>query len=307
MLGHYGIHGWVGDAAMLDGMTTSATPVDQCPDMAFFVERGYAILPSVLSRDECAGWRRLAEGGLMSDEQLAGERRVTEEAARFGTMIHSHQLEFLAPLIGHQEALARLREMGFEDIRLWKANLISKPPGGRRLPWHQDGMMWNDERSYSWRTQMMFLMYYLSDTTRENGCLRVIPGSHRRRHPLHDAGIAHDAAFYAGTGADDPRLADAAEEIDVPMRSGDLLIGDARMLHATHANRTGSWRSVVTIWYYPWFSDLLPESRRWITDGCNHLHAGWSGEAKRHIVDLWPQCVERCQAVIDRSPGIKLR
>ena len=29
-------------------------------------------------------------------------------------------------------------------------------------------------------------MYYLVDTTPENGCLRVLAGSHLKRHPVHD-------------------------------------------------------------------------------------------------------------------------
>ena len=42
----------------------------------------------------------------------------------------------------------------------------------------------------------VFCMYYLTDTCRENGCLRVIPGSHTRHNPLHDlVAEPHSAAL----------------------------------------------------------------------------------------------------------------
>lgn len=46
--------------------------------------------------------------------------------------------------------------------------------------------MWDDPRAYSDFSPMIFLMYYLEDTTPENGCLRLLPGTHRSRHILHD-------------------------------------------------------------------------------------------------------------------------
>ena len=45
--------------------------------------------------------------------------------------------------------------------------------------------MWSDEpRAYSDLPPQLFAMFYLTDTSPRNGCLRVIPGSHRKRHRL---------------------------------------------------------------------------------------------------------------------------
>ena len=96
----------------------------------------------------------------------------------------------------------------------------------------------------------VFLMYYLVDTSPVNGCLRVIPRSHRHRFPQHE---------YEGHGTDiryeDPdtsiTYADAAGQIDVPIMAGDLLIGDSRVLHAPRANRADERRTVLTMWYLP--------------------------------------------------------
>ena len=112
----------------------------------------------------------------------------------------------MADLIGNPKALVALAAMGLTDCRFWKAVIISKPPGGPLLYWHQDCMMWQDPRAYSDVSPMIFLMYYLEDTSRHNGCLRVLPGSHRRRHPLHAMGVAHTPDINRMDDLDDPRF-----------------------------------------------------------------------------------------------------
>ncbi len=89
-------------------------------------------------------------------------------------------------------------------------------------------------------------MYYLTDTSPENGCLRVVPGSHRQKHPLHDADQAHDEALSRVDDPDDPLYGSLAEEKAVPVRAGDLVIGDSRLLHAAYANQSSQERSLIT-------------------------------------------------------------
>ena len=107
--------------------------------------------------------------------------------------------------------------------------IISKPPGGPLLYWHQDCVMWQYPRAYSAWSPMIFLMYYLEDTTRHNGCLRVLPGSHRRRHPLPGMGVAHTPGINRMDDLEDPRFLSYAGELDVPVTAGDL--GDRRCAH----------------------------------------------------------------------------
>ena len=98
---------------------------------------------------------------------------------------------------------------------------------------------------------MIFLMYYLEDTSRHNGCLRLLPGSHRRRLDLHDLGVAHEVDINSMENSADPRFLDHDGEVDVPVRAGDLVVGDARMFHAAHSNESDQRRTVITIWFLP--------------------------------------------------------
>jgi ectoine hydroxylase-related dioxygenase (phytanoyl-CoA dioxygenase family) len=132
-------------------------------------------------------------------------------------------------------------------------------------------------------------MYYLTDTRPENGCLRVIPGSHLARHALHD--VMTDGHKHL-RGADDlslPEFSDWPDAIDVPVHAGDAVLGDARLLHAAHANETDARRSLVTLWFHPHF-DAFPERVQATFMGyVQELPAKWPEAARAAVRALHPQ------------------
>ena len=94
-------------------------------------------------------------------------------------------------------------------------------------------------------------------------------------------GPAHTRDINRMDDEHDPRFADYAGEVDVPVRAGDLVVGDARMFHATHANTTGEYRTVITIWFHPLFEDLQEPTQSWIHYAFHHQHAGVAGRGAR--------------------------
>ena len=60
------------------------------------------------------------------------------------------------------------------DVILWGCQVFCKPGGdGMEVPWHQDGHYW-PIRPLATTTAWIAI----DDSTTENGCMRVIPGSH---------------------------------------------------------------------------------------------------------------------------------
>ena len=47
------------------------------------------------------------------------------------------------------------------------------------------------------------------------------------------------------------------DEVDIIVNAGDLVIDDSRLLHASHGNQSDEHRTVITLWYHPFFA-LLP-------------------------------------------------
>lgn len=180
---------------------------------------------------------------------------------------------FHAPIVDEildlPEARQACAELGLEGLSDTGSMIIlSKPPGGPALYWHQDSMDWNHPKSSLPWPSTIFLSYYTVDTTRENGCLRAIPGTHRKRIPFHDQlPDAHGPEIQA---VDESHFAFAEQpgEVDIPVKAGDLVIADGRVLHAAWPNHSDQRRPLVLAWWrvfpFPtlpsWWKGDVPEA-----------------------------------------------
>ncbi len=144
-----------------------------------------------------------------------------------------------------------LDAMGLNDFTASGTIIIlSKPAGGPPLYWHQDWMAWNDPISMAPWPQTIFFSYYLVDTNFENGCFRVIPGTHRKRIPLHDqVEVAHQETAYFADVNDPAMFGEHPDAVDLPVRAGDLVIGEARALHTARGNNSDRRRTLLLGWH----------------------------------------------------------
>lgn len=155
-------------------------------------------------------------------------------------------------LMDWQPTWDAVRAMGLNDFTSGGGFIIlSKPPGGPPLYWHQDWMNWNDPISLAPWPQQLFFSYYMVDTDLENGAFRVIPGTHTRRIPLHDqVEVAHQDTAYFSDEADPYMFGDHPEAVDVPARAGSLVIGEGRVLHAARGNQSNKRRTLLLGWHF---------------------------------------------------------
>ncbi|MET9292946.1 phytanoyl-CoA dioxygenase family protein [Streptomyces sp. NPDC003077] len=217
--------------------------------------------------------------------QLADEAinsLTTEHLRRYahhGSMI---ALDYRDPRVAdsliHPDIRSAFTRLGLADVRWLSGYVIGKPAHSPALWWHQDWWAWNEDVSHAPLAPQIFLMVYLDDTSPENGCLRVIPGSHRRGHFLHGVLPPAHGEEMERLEADHPAYAHQNGERDVPVRAGDLVVGDARLLHATHPNRTDKPRRCVTLWYLPDFSRLPAGFRHFYSQHPSQPPAGACGK-----------------------------
>jgi ectoine hydroxylase-related dioxygenase (phytanoyl-CoA dioxygenase family) len=269
------------------------------------IQGGFCVIPRVLNADIIERMRSVTDRLLarQSDEHFKLQRST-------GSMIDVLCDPAMAELIAHPGAIAALQALEFANPKFASGYIISKPPHSPQLFWHQDWWGWDDPGSYDDLPAQLFLMYYLVDTNRQNGCLRVIPGSHRRRHPLHDQiGVAHQHEISRAQKLDTPEFQPAAGEQDVSVSAGDLVIGDSRILHASHSNNSAHRRTVITLWYYPDFAAL--------SEG---LRAAMMQKWREHQQRASPEAIARLPASLipayngnaigvkwNRNPGAALR
>lgn len=79
-------------------------------------------------------------------------------------------------VLNHPDITGAIRElMDLDRIRIWHDQLISKPPGeNKHFACHHDFYFWPLDRP-----TMITCWLALDDATIDNGCMHVIPGSHR--------------------------------------------------------------------------------------------------------------------------------
>ena len=147
-----------------------------------------------------------------------------------------------------REALVQL---GFGDFESSGGVIVlTKDPGEPALYWHQDWMRWNDPISCSPWPQTMFVSYYLSDTTIENGCLKVIPGTHLKRIPLHNQLVPAHEQGARFVEEDHPIMfGNQPGQVDVCVAAGSLVLADARILHSARRNLTSHRRTLILAWH----------------------------------------------------------
>ena len=208
-------------------------------------------------------------------------REHVEKLRAQGSLLPTTGDPLFADLIADPAALRALASLGFPGPTFSDGYVISKPGHSPRLFWHYDWFAWGDPYSFGPHPPQLFGMYYLSDTTRRNGCLRVIPGSHVRHNPLHDAlGEPHSALLGQARDMSIAEFSDRPDETDVPVRAGDLLIGDARLLHAAHANETDERRTLITLWYQPDLRAMPEPIQAQMAAKVQRAPDGWPQEAK---------------------------
>ncbi len=260
-------------------MTTLATSTQR----AQLEHDGFCVFDNVLDDDLLQRTRQASDRLLdaQSDEHFEKQKST-------GSLVSVADDPFFAELVAAPKALQALDILGYSNPKWASGYVISKPPHSPPLFWHQDWWGWDEPISQLWdHPPQAFLMYYLVDTTRTNGCLRLIPGSHRKRHAMHAAAPdAHTADLREVADPDHPAYHTAAGEVDVPVQSGSVVIGDSRMLHASHANNSDLRRTVITLWYYPAW-DELPEGVR-AHIGATQLPASWEGEPMATLGSLQP-------------------
>ncbi|QDT63634.1 phytanoyl-CoA dioxygenase family protein [Calycomorphotria hydatis] len=117
--------------------------------------------------------------------------------------------------------------------------------------WHQDIRYWSYEKP-----ELVSVWLALGKENRENGCLRVIPGTHTQTL---EADRYDQDQFLR---EDDPRndsLLDAA--IDVELNAGDVLFFHARLFHSATRNYSTEPKFSVVFTFRPEDNRPLPGSR----------------------------------------------
>lgn len=229
---------------------TAVTMPSRAEQKVQYEEQGYLVFPEMLSADELAGLRSALAEVLREAEGL------TESTSKFSVTqgedgryyvrrifdpIKHHQAFY--DLVFNPKIVDVVENLIGPNIQLHHTKLNLKPPTAReaRFEWHQDFPFF-PHGNYD----LLAVMVMLDDSTEENGCLTIIPGSHKwgpRNHLF-----AKDGAFSSQL-EDKSVLEDSTRWLKVPVPAGGIELHHCNMLHSSLANRSGKPRSAMVIQY----------------------------------------------------------
>ncbi|MCP5057583.1 MAG: phytanoyl-CoA dioxygenase family protein [bacterium] len=128
-----------------------------------------------------------------------------------------------------------------DTLSVFSDKLNVKRPGGAPFPWHQEGLYW--ENGAEDLESLVSTLTYLDDSTKENGCLWVILGSHKHGNlkGLEDRGVL--GALYTDTDLID------GEAFATELPAGSVLYFHRDLVHGSQTNRTGASRRVFVVAY----------------------------------------------------------
>jgi ectoine hydroxylase-related dioxygenase (phytanoyl-CoA dioxygenase family) len=135
-------------------------------------------------------------------------------------------------LLWHPSFLMPASQLLGGAVRFWHDQLFCKPP-------HQGGVVaWHQDYSYWTRTQPMAHLSCwigLDDSTRENGCVHYVPGSHTWSL-LPITGLANDMNAIEQVLGDEHRS--QFKPVPVELKAGECSFHHPLMIHGSYENRS---------------------------------------------------------------------
>ena len=147
-------------------------------------------------------------------------------------LLSDAMLDLVSPIIG-------------DDIGLFSSHFIAKEPRtGRPTPWHEDGAYWNGK--FDRFDDLVTVWLALEPSNRSNGCLRVIPGTHRNQ----EASVYEAIDAEANTFAEGISGVDESRAVDFELEPNQASLHHAKIIHGADANTSDTWRVGYAIRYY---------------------------------------------------------
>lgn len=149
-------------------------------------------------------------------------------------------------LIDDARIVEPMKELvGDDSVALFTDKInLKRPREGSAFRWHQDSPYWTHFCDHVDRLPNVMLT--LDDASVENGCFRVIRGSHTRGclPGLEGEGVL-------GPLFTDPAHFDEAEQVPIEVPAGTLVFFSPHTVHGSQPNESDSLRRAVVLTYQP--------------------------------------------------------
>jgi len=239
-------------------------------ELAAFRANGYFVRERVFAAEELESLRAAVErvhGRVLEESRAPGAAAVERlDGKRYQDLLGAcvkwewddarEDVRSMEPFLHLDADLERLADdprlwspaaalCGASALALFTDKLNFKRPGGAPFPWHQDSPYFAFECPHVDR--LVSVQVYLDDASEENGCLWMIPGSHKR-------GVLPGLTERGTLGklyTDVERALPEAPRVPLVAPAGSAIFFHGDVVHGSRANRTGASRRAFVLTYQP--------------------------------------------------------
>jgi len=200
-------------------------------------------------------------------------------------------------LMRHSKILDLVEQILGPDILVWESTYFVKNGNDPAfVSWHQDSTYWglsNPEVVTAWVA--------LTPSNKENGCMQVIPGSHKLEQ------IPHRDTFHPENiltrGQEVMVEVDQSKAVDVTLNAGEFSLHHVRLVHASPPNSSPNPRIGIAIRYIPtWLKPIsAPDWASLVRGNDNYGHFSLE---EPPLSEMDAKAVSMHEAVVNRRGDI---
>jgi non-heme Fe2+,alpha-ketoglutarate-dependent halogenase len=257
-----------------------------------FVRNGYHFPERALSTDEALGYRRRLE---QCEATLGGPLH--------GALRNKPHLIFTwaNELIRHPRILDAVEDILGPNLLVWSSSFFTKEARDPSyVSWHQDSTYWGLSHP-----DVVTAWLALTVSVVENGCMRVIPGSHLKDQLPHRDTFAENNLLTRGQEV--AVQVNEADAVDIELQPGEFSLHHVRLVHGSDPNNADYRRIGYAIRYIPTYVRQTegPRDCATLVRGADHYHHFDPEPVPK--ADLDPEAVEAHRRITEEATKILYR
>ena len=209
-------------------------------DFSDFRNNGYILKRNLFSKDEVSKLIRYIEDNSEKEDQA---RETFSSTGKLNITLWNHPSDDLFGKFSTNERIVKpMEEFLGDEVYHYHSKVIWKKPGDGGFDWHQDYGYWYKQGCLYSDMGSCFIM--LDKASKDNGCLKVLKGTHKVGR------ISHDSVSETDQQADLERIAlleKRHETVYIIAEPGDALFFHCNLLHSSARNDSNYSRRTLIV------------------------------------------------------------
>lgn len=205
-----------------------------------FIKDGFILKKNLFKEEEINKLKKFIES---SSKRENDARETKSSSGKLSITLWNHPSDDLFGKFSTNERIVKpIEEYLGDEVYHYHSKIIWKKPGDGGFDWHQDYGYWYHNACLYPDMASCFIM--LDKATKENGCLKVLKGSHKVGR------IGHGISDTPEQTADMERIVELEKRhecVYITADPGDALFFHANLLHSSDANKSDQSRRTLIV------------------------------------------------------------